>query len=408
MRPSTRCADDMPGMTKTHRDETRLMHAGRNPRDHHGIVNPPVYHCSTVLFPNLAAFEGRSEEQERPRYTYGRTGTPTSEAFETAVAELEEAHAAVSLPSGLAAIAAPLSAFLNAGDHLLMVDSVYLPTRRFCDTVLARFGVQTTYYDPAIGSGIADLITPQTRVIFLESPGSLTFEMQDVPAIVDVARQHGIVTMMDNTWATPLFFKPLRHGVTLSIHAATKYMVGHSDAMMGVVACDGEASYRTLKACSTAYGYAAGPDDLYMALRGMRTMAVRLRQHQDNALTVARWLTQRPEVDRVLYPALPEDPGHALWARDFSGASGLFSIVLNPVSHEALEAMVDGLELFPMGASWGGYESLLYPARPERCRTATAWTAAGPTLRLHIGLEHADDLIADLTRGFERLAAAGA
>ena len=377
------------------------MHAGRSPRDHHGIVNPPVYHCSTILFPSLAAFEAR--DPGRPRYLYGRTGTPTSEAFETAVAELEDAYGAISLPSGLAAISAALSAFLKAGDELLMVDSVYYPTRRFCDTVLARFGVRTTYYDPCIGAGIADLLTPQTRVIFLESPGSLTFEMQDVPAIVAVARQHGIVTMMDNTWATPLFFKPLRHGVALSIHAATKYMVGHSDAMMGVVACDSEATFRTLRACCTAYGYAAGPDDLYFALRGLRTMAVRLRQHQENALEVARWLTTRPEVDRVLYPALPEHPGHALWARDFSGASGLFSMVLKPVPQDAVAAMVDGLELFPIGASWGGYESLLYPAHPERYRTATTWTAAGPTLRLHIGLEHADDLIADLADGFERL-----
>ena len=383
-----------------HRD-TDLVHVGRDPMAHRGVVNTPVYHASTILFPSLAEYEGRTDD--RQTFTYGRLGTPTSAAFEEAVAELEGAVGAVSMSSGLAAITTCLTAFLRAGDHLLMVDSTYGPTRRFCDRILARFGVETTYYDPTIGAEIETLIRDTTRVIFLESPGSLTFEIQDVPAITAVARRRDILTMMDNTWASPLLFKPLDHGVTIAIEAATKYLCGHADVMMGICACADEDTLRTLKTTTIMLGQAAGPDDLYMALRGIRTLGVRMRQHEASALQVASWLRDRPEVERVLYPALPDDPGHALWKRDFNGASGLFGVLLKPVSEKSLDAMVDGLQLFPIGESWGGYESLILPSHPERNRSATAWTAPGTLLRLHIGLEDPVDLINDLAKGFERL-----
>lgn len=388
-------------MTLTRKTDTTLTHAGRKPRANHGIVNPPVYHASTILFPTVAALEDVGKPFET--YRYGRQGTPTSEAFEEAVSAMEGGYRAIAVESGLAAITGALTAFLKAGDHLLMVDSVYGPTRIFCDKVLKRFGVETTYYDPLIGGEIAELIREETRVVFMESPGSHTFEVQDVPAIVKAARARGAVTMIDNTWATPLFFRPFDHGVDLSLHAATKYMVGHSDAMMGVIAARTEEHFLTAKTGTYQLGHCAGPDDLYLAQRGLRTMAVRLRHHQDAALKVAEWLRGRPEVSRVLHPALPDDPGHALWKRDFTGASGLFGLVLNPAPKPAVNALLDGMDLFAMGYSWGGYESLIIPTHPENIRTATTWNAEGPTLRLHIGLEDVDDLIDDLARGFERL-----
>ncbi len=389
-------------MATRQRTQTTLTHAGRDPWSNHGILNPPVYHASTIASRTLADWEQR-EAQRFESYTYGRTGTPTSDAFETAMAEAEGGFRAVSMSSGLAAVTTALSAFLKAGDHLLMVDTVYGPTRRFCDAMLKPFGVETTYYDPTIGESIADLIRPETKVIYLEAPGSLTFEMQDVPAVARLARDRGIVTMIDNTWATPLFFRPIEHGVDLSIQAATKYVCGHSDVNLGVVVARDRETFLRLKTTATYLGNCAGPDDLYLGARGLRTLAVRLAQHQKNAMTVAQWLQTRPEVDRVLFPALPDDPGHAIWQRDFSGASGLFSVLLRPAEREALSAMVDGLALFPIGASWGGYESLLMPANPARYRSATPWTGAGPLVRLHIGLEDPADLIADLAAGFDRL-----
>lgn len=391
-------------MTDDLRDDTLIGHAGCHPQDNHGIINPPVYHASTVLFPSVAALE-EAVKDRFDRVYYGRYGTPTTFALEEAVAALEQGDRAIALPSGLAAIAATLTALLKAGDHLLMVDSAYEPVRKLCDRTLARFGVTTTYYDPLIGAGIADLITPETRLVYLESPGSLTFEVQDVPAIAAAAHAAGALVAMDNTWATPLFFKPFRHGVDISIHAATKYIVGHSDAMLGLVVTK-DPHYRTIKTSAQAMGYAAAPDDCYLALRGLRTLSVRMRRHQETGLALARWLQQRPEVAKVLHPGLPDDPGHALWRRDFAGASGLFSIVLNPVPKAALAAMLDGMTLFGMGFSWGGFESLILPVRPEATRTATSWTAPGPTLRLHAGLEDPRDLIADLERGFDRLRAA--
>ena len=391
------------------KDDTLITHAGNRPADHKGIVNPPVYHASTILFPTVDALEDSVRHLNEPgRIHYGRYGTPTTFAFEEAVARLEGGAQAVALPSGLAAITVALTSFLEAGDHLLMVDTVYGPGRKFCGGLLARFGVETTFYDPLIGAAIAELIRPNTRVVYLESPGSLTFEVQDVRAIADAAHAAGVLVVMDNTWATPMFFKPFQHGVDVSVHAATKYIVGHSDAMLGVVVTNDEL-FRTVKTAAHGFGHAAAPDDCYLGLRGLRTLGVRLRRHQETGLLLARWLRDRPEVARVLHPALPDDPGHGLWRRDFAGASGLFGMVLEPVAKTALAAMLDGLKLFGMGFSWGGYESLILPVRPETTRSATTWSETGPTLRIHAGLEDPTDLVADLERGFERLnAAAGA
>lgn len=395
-------------MERPLREDTVLGHAGNRPGDNHGIVNPPVYHASTILFPTVAAMEQSLGDAFAPRrMLYGRSGTPTSFALEEAVAQVEGGERALALPSGLAAITATLTALLKAGDHLLMVDSVYGPVRKFCDTLLARFGVETTYYPPEIGAGIAALIRSNTRVVYLESPGSLTFEVQDVPAIAAVAHAAAAVVVMDNTWATPLFFKPFDHGVDISIHAATKYIGGHSDLMLGLVVSK-EAHFRTLKGTAHGLGFAAAPDDCYLTLRGLRTLSVRLARHQETGLALARWLQVRPEVAAVLHPALSGAPGHEIWKRDFTGASGLFGIVLRPVPKAAVAAMVDHMELFAMGFSWGGYESLILPVHPEANRSATRWDAPGPVLRIHAGLEDPADLIADLARGFERLNAASA
>jgi cysteine-S-conjugate beta-lyase len=385
--------------------DTILEHTGRDPAKNFGIVNPPVYHASTIIFPSLktlletrvdragGAFEG---------ITYGREGTPTTRAFEEAITELEGGYRAVTLPCGLGAIASSLMAFLKAGDHLLMPDQLYGPARQFCDDVLAKFGVEVSYYDGVIGAGIAPLIKPNTAVVYLESPGSLTFEVQDVPAIAAAAHEAGAKVLMDNTWASPYLFRSFEHGVDVSIHAATKYIVGHSDVMLGTVITN-EEMYLPVRTMAADLGHCAGPDDAYFALRGLRTLSVRLERHEKNALAVARWLQSRPEVARVLYPALPEDPGHALWKRDFLGASGLFGVVLKPAPKPAVYAMIDALDLFGIGSSWGGYESLILPTNPERGRTATRWAPEGPTLRLHIGLEDPQDLIEDLERGLHQL-----
>jgi cysteine-S-conjugate beta-lyase len=377
------------------RPNTKLTHAARDFTEH-GMVNPAVYRASTITFPDVETLEKRAQP-----YVYGRRGTPTSRAFETAVAELEGGHDCRACPSGLAALSTALLAFLDAGDHLLMVDTAYHPTRHFCDTVLPRYGIETTYYDPLIGGRIATLIKPNTRVVFCESPGSQTMEVQDVPAIASAAHDAGAIVMIDNTWSGGHFFKAFEKGVDISIQAATKYIVGHSDVMMGVVTCN-EKHWPRFDEFYGTLGLFAGPDDMYLALRGLRTMDVRMQRHQENARAVAEWLRGRPEVDTVLYPALANAPGHELWKRDFTGASGLFSIVLKQTSKESVSAMLDGMELFRMGYSWGGFESLVVPFKPHR--TVTTWET-GPCLRLHIGLEDPADLIDDLAQGFSRLAA---
>jgi cystathionine beta-lyase len=389
------------------KDETLLAHAGNKPQDNFGIVNPPVYHASTILYPTLAALEDWRKDLYG-RVAYGRLGTPTTFALEEAVAAVEGADKAIALPSGLAAIAGALLSFLKAGDHLLMVDTVYGPARTLCDTTLAGLGIATTYYDPLIGAGIAALIRPETRVIYMESPGSLTFEVQDVPAIVAAAAaKPGCVTMMDNSWATPLLCKPMALGVDISIHAATKYIVGHADAMLGLVLCRSH-HYVRLKSTIHGLGYCAAPDDCYLALRGFRTLGVRLARHGETSLALARWLETRPEVARVLHPGLGTDPGHGLWRRDFTGCCGLFGFMLKPCPPAGLAAMLDGMKLFGMGYSWGGYESLLIPVKPATLRSAVPWHGEGPLMRLHAGLEDPGDLLADLEAGFARLGAAAA
>ena len=387
--------------TRKQKDLTRLAHAGREPARQHGFVNPPIYRGSTVIFPTVAALEANDQA-----FTYGRLGTPTVRALEEAIAELEGGHRTLLTPSGLTAIATSLLAFLAAGDELLIVDSVYRPARRFCDNVLARLGVAITYYDPLIGAGIDKLITKKTKVVFTESPGSQTFEVQDIPAIAKAAHAAGAVVILDNTWATPLYFKPFAHGADVSIQAATKYIGGHADIMLGAITMNELTSAGVAKTHEDL-GLCVGPEDAYLGWRGLRSLGVRLGRHQHSALEMARWLAERPEVARVIHPALPSDPGHALWKRDFTGASGLFSIVLKPVSRAKLAAMVDGLSLFGMGYSWGGFESLILPFDPKAYRTATTWQAEGPALRLHVGLEDVEDLKADLEAGFARLGARG-
>ncbi len=384
------------------RSDTSLVTAGRDPRSYHGFVNPPVYHASTVLYPSAEDYVAH-----RARYQYGRRGTPTTEALESALAELEGPGCAgvALLPSGLAAISTALLAVLRAGDHVLVTDSAYGPTRQFCEQILSRLGITTTYYDPLAGAATAAQFRDNTRAIYLEVPGSLSFEMQDVAAITRAAHDKGALVLMDNTWATPLYFRPLDHGVDLVIQAGTKYIGGHSDVMLGTVSANA-ATVTALKNMVGYTGLCEGPDDVYLGLRGLRTLSVRLERHYRSGLAVARWLEQRPEVLRLLHPALPSHPGHAIWKRDFTGASGLFSMVLKPVPQQAVYAFLDTLELFGIGPSWGGYESLAIPFDCAPLRTATRWQPGGPTVRFHIGLEAVEDLLADLERGFAALAAA--
>ena len=380
---------------ETKKPETIATHAGRMSAEHYGVVNTPVYRASTILYPTL----DKLEANDAP-YTYGRKGTPTSKSLEDAITALEGGTRTVVCPSGANAVALAMLAVCNAGDHLLMVDSCYGPTRHFCDTTLKRFGVETTFYDPVIGRDIEALFRPNTKAVFCESPGSLTFEVQDVPAIAAVAHAKDASVLLDNTWATPVFFDAFAHGVDLSIQAATKYVGGHADVMIGTV-CANASHEARLVAAHTDLGLYASGDDCYLALRGLRTMPLRLKQHQETALKLARWLAARPEVDRVLHPALESDPGHAVWKRDFKGSSGLFGVVLKPVPRRAVAALMDGLELFGMGFSWGGYESLIVTSHAKR--TARPFHGLGPLLRIHAGLEEADDLIVDLDKGFDRL-----
>lgn len=377
---------------------TRLVEGGRRDEWTQGIVNPAVWRASTVLFDSVAAMREATPAREGKLH-YGRNGTPTTWALAEALTGLEPGAAGTRLyPSGVAAIATALISVLKPGDELLMVDSAYGPTRSFCDTILARMGIATTYYDPMVGAGIASLIGERTKAVFLESPGSLTFEVQDVPAICAAAKARGLVTLLDNTWATPLLFPAIAHGIHLSILACTKYVVGHADVMMGSVTATAE-HLRALEKTSRAFGQNVSPDDAFLAARGLRTLEIRLKRHEESGLQVARWLADQPQIARLLHPALPGCPGHEIWQRDFAGASGLFSFVLNGGTDEDRTRLIDGLDHFGIGYSWGGFESLALPVDPERLRTATGWKAEGPVVRLHIGLEDPDDLIADLAAG---------
>ncbi len=375
------------------RMRSRMVHLGRNREHSQGFVNVPPFRGSTVLYPDIDAFLGR-----KLRYDYGTHGTPTTDALIEAWTDLAGAAGAILVPSGLAAIVVALMTALQAGDHLLVTDSVYYPTRRFCENGLKRMGVETSYYDPTIGAGIAELIRPDTRAIFTEAPGSQSLEMQDIPAIVAVAKPRGIPVMMDNTWATPIFFPAHAHGVDLAIEAGTKYLSGHSDLLLGLVSANAE-WFPRLHRTVDHMAIPPGPEDVYLALRGLRTMDLRLREAEKQALALANWLQTRPEVLRVIHPGLEGDPGHAIWKRDFRGASGLFSVVLQPAAPEAAAAFIDALELFGLGASWGGYESLVIPFDCTKYRTATRWAPGGPTVRLSVGLEDIEDLKEDLARG---------
>ncbi len=376
---------------------TLVTQAGRAPFEHFGFVNPPVYRGSTVLFPTIAALEGL-----RQPYTYGTKGTPTTRALEQAWSEIAGGADTVLTPSGLAAIGLALLTATHAGAHALIADSAYQPTRNFCDGLLTRFGVTVEYYDPLIGGAIAEMMRPETTAVLVESPGSQSMEVQDIPAIAAAAHAHGACVIADNTWATPLLFPPHERGCDLAVEAGTKYLAGHADLLIGLVSANAKWAKR-LRATFNAFGMGSSPDDASLALRGLRTMALRLREQERAALDIAQWLEDRPEVSRVLHPALPTHPGHELWKRDFSGASGVFSVILEDASKKALAAFVDGLELFGIGFSWGGYESLVLPFDCASYRTATRWTSEGPALRFSIGLEDVADLKSDLAAGLARL-----
>ncbi len=383
--------------------ETRLMHLGRNPSENYGFVNPPLYRGSTILFPSVERVKAKDQE-----YTYGRRGSPTVRALENAITELEYGAHTASTSSGLSSCTTTLLAFTRSGGHILVADSVYQPVRRISEHILKRFGVEITYYDPFVGAGIADLIKDNTQIVYTETPGSQTFEMQDLPAIADATHEKNrdIVVIADNTWASPLYYNPLKLGADIVIHAGTKYFGGHSDINLGTITTN-EARAEQLRLTHGDMGQNPGPEDAQLCLRGLRTLAIRLEQHWRSGLEIANWLSERPEVARVLHPAREDHPGHDIWKRDFTGAGGLFSIVLNPCSDAAVAAMLDGLDLFGMGASWGGYESLALPFDPGAYRTATEWKAEGPAIRFFIGLENVDDLKADLDAGFARLRATG-
>jgi cystathionine beta-lyase len=392
--------DDTPPAGRKQDWHTRLSHAGRSGTHEAGFVNPPVHRGSTVLSPTVPDRRTRVAERLEQKLLYGAMGTPTHFPLEDVVAEIEGGTRCQIVSTGLAAITTPLLAYLKSGDHLLMPDAVYGPGRNFANTILRRMGIETTFYDPTIDAPrLRGLLRPSTTVLYLESPGSHTFEVQDVPALAAVAHAHGAKVLMDNTWGIH-FFQPFRHGVDVSIQALTKYVVGHSDVLLGGITTNSDADWEQVRLATLALGQYASPDDCWLALRGVRTMAVRLDRQYASGLTVARWLAERPEVARVLHPALPSCPGHEFWRRDFSGACSLFGIVLQPAfSQAAVHAFVESLDLFGIGASWGGYESLAVPSTGNLVRTAGSGDFGGQMVRVHVGLEDPGDLIADLERG---------
>ncbi len=381
---------------------TRAVHGGPDPGDMGGLLNPPVHRASTIIFKTVDAYR-RRHDGFYDDVIYGLYGTETTFALARAVADLEGGYQSVITSSGSAAVALALAAFTSAGDHILVSDVVYGHTRRFCQEAMVRYGVEVTYFDPLVGGAIADLVRPNTRAIFMESPGSHTFEVSDVPAICAVARKHGIVTMIDNTWATPIYFRPIEHGVDVSIAAATKYMAGHSDVMLGAMTAGSEEIYQKLKDSAGRWGVSASPDDCYLVHRGLRTLPSRLRHHERTAKALIEWLQGQPEVLRILYPALESDPGHKIWKRDFDGASGLFGVVMKPMDDAAIDRFFNHFSVFLLGSSWGSYVSLAVPAAPPPVRLAGTPPLEGTLVRFHAGLEDPADLIADLERAFARL-----
>ncbi|MFL2688314.1 MAG: cystathionine beta-lyase [Alphaproteobacteria bacterium] len=384
------------------KDDTKLIHEGRTTYDHVGAVNTPVYHASTILFPTMEKYLSRSTDPN-VKVRYGLRGTPTTFSLEDALTSLEGGAGTVLNPSGLQAITMAIMSFVEAGDHILVTDSTYSPCRSFCDKVLSKLGIETEYYDPLIGANIKDLLRDNTKIVWTESPGSQTFEVQDIPAIAAAAHEVGAIVMIDNTWSAGYYFKALAHGVDVSVHASTKYHSGHSDVMMGAIICNKE-TYERVKGVSGSFGNHAAPDDVYLTLRGLRTMGVRMDRQYKNGLQIAQWIAEQPEVTRVMYPALETDPGHQIWKRDFTGASSLFGFILKETDQKKVGAFLDGMEFFGMGSSWGGFESLLIPTFPNGNRSATEWNHSGQTLRIHIGLEDPDDLIDDLEKGLKRMA----
>lgn len=378
--------------------ETLLTHAGSKPDEYHGAVNVPPHRMSTIVFRTYEEFE----KVPNVPYSYGRAGTPSSAAFEEGIAAIEGAYRSVATCSGLSAILTALMAFTQAGDHILITDNCYGPSRKSCEEILRRFGVDIEYYPPLIGADIEKLFRPNTKLVFMEAPGSLTFEVQDVGAITAAAKKAGIKTAIDNSWATPLFFRPITFGIDVSVMSATKYVSGHSDVMLGVVSANEEA-WPQVKRAALMLGLCGGSEELYLGLRGLRTLNVRLRQHEKNALDIARWLSQQPEVKRVHHPALLSCPGHENWKKYYKGSSGTFGIILHQTDRAKIAAMLDGMEFFNLGFSWGGFESLLFPEQPKPIRTAETWTEEGFSLRLHIGLEDVEDIRRDLAAGLKRL-----
>ena len=386
------------------KEDTKLVHLGRGPSSFEGTVNLPVYRASTILSADMDSYIHRFDDEKNfTDITYGARGTQNSRALGEAIADLEGGHGTIVTTSGLSAISVTLGALVSAGDHILISDSVYGPTRTFCNQVLSRYGVTTEYYSPDIGDAIAELIQKNTRLVLMEAPGSLTFEMQDIPGITRAAKEKGVLTVMDNTWATPVFFRPLEHGVDISIQAGTKYIAGHSDLVIGMVTSARETTHKMMVSHAQNLGDAASPDDCYLALRGLRTLSVRLYRQQESTLKVATWLADQPQVYRVLYPALADDPGHALWKRDFKGASSLFGLAMHSEDETAVKAMADSLRYFQIGSSWGGYESLIAFNHMPVARERVSWTEKPFMLRVHIGLEDPEDLIADLTQGLARI-----
>ncbi|MCL1142995.1 cystathionine beta-lyase [Shewanella gaetbuli] len=389
-------------MSKNSQQSTQIVSLGRDKKYTKGIINPPVFRASTVVFDTMDDMRFAIKNKTNGELFYGRRGTPTHFSFQEAIAELEGGAGTALYPSGAGAISSALLSFLKSGDHLLMVDSAYEPTRDLCDKMLAGFGIETTYYDPMIGEGIRDLIKPNTKVLFLESPGSITMEVQDVPTLSKIAHEHNIIVMLDNTWASPINSRPFEMGVDISIQAATKYIVGHSDVMMGTATAT-EAHWPTLRENSYLMGQTTSPDDVFLAARGLRTLGVRMAQHHKNGLEIANWLKNRPEVDHVRHPAFETCPGHEFFKRDFTSANGLFSFVLKQGNLKSVTAFVENMQHFKMGFSWGGYESLILGVFGiDKIRTATQWDSSKPLIRLHIGLEDTQDLIADLEQAFER------
>ena len=389
-------------MTDKPHQATQIVSLGRDKKWTKGVINPPVFRASTIVFETMEEMRHAAKNKTNGEMFYGRRGTPTHFSFQAAIAELEGGVGTALYPSGAAAISAALLSFLKTGDHLLMVDSVYEPTRDLCTHILGGFGIETTYYNPLIGAGISELIRPNTKVLFLESPGSITMEVQDVPTLCRIAHEHGLITMLDNTWASPINSKPFEMGVDISIQAATKYIVGHSDVMIGTATAN-EKYWQQLREHSYLMGQTTSPDDVYLAARGLRTLGVRMAQHEKNALQVANWLKNRPEVDHLRHPAFETCPGHEFFKRDFSASNGLFSFILKQGDADAVTALVENMSHFKMGFSWGGYESLILGIFGiEKIRSATQWDASKPLIRLHIGLEDPADLIADLSAGFER------